>query len=757
MEADTTAPAGSLNINSGAAAVNTTAVTLNLSATDAVGVTGYRVANGSDASGATTVNVTSKTSYSANISFTLTSGEGTKTVAVQYRDAAGNWSDNYTDTIIYDTTAPAGSLNINSGAVATKTRSVTLNLSATDAVGVTGYRVANGTSASGATTVNVTSTTSYSADISFTLSTGNGTKTVAVQYRDAAGNWSDNYTDTIILDAVVPTISLAAYAPDPTTDNTPSYNGTAADTLTDIVDIEYRIDSGGTWTDVDSFTPGLSVSFTFTTSDLTDGNHTIYVRAYDAVGNVSTTPSDTLTVDTTAPAGSLNINSGAAAVNTTAVTLNLSATDAVGVTGYRVANGSDASGATTVNVTSTTSYSANISFTLSTGEGTKTVAVQYRDAAGNWSTTVSDALTVGTSPTITSQPSSATKIIGESVTFSVTASGTVPLGYQWRKGGTIIPGATSSSHTIQSVAPGDTGSYDVVVNNAFGSVTSNSVTLTIIKIVTIVSVTSATGTYGGTVNLSATLTSGGLGVIGKTINFTLNGVGVGIAVTNSSGIATLTDVSLSGIDAGSYPTGFGASFAGDSNYDSSNGTASLTITPAPLTTTAVRNSPAGSYTVTPGGLSSDNYSKTFVNRILNIIANDKSKVSGAPLTASYSNSVLGYNETELTGTILFAYNTSGSSSIGPYATIPDGLSSDNYRITFINGILNIIPVPIPSIEPAAPLIIITSTTSLQAIGMVTFKGLNSFIPVSGASALIVGIIVLVLSIIRKRPESYKYV
>ena len=152
VEADITAPAGSLNINSGAVAVNTTAVTLNLLATDAVGVTGYRVANGSDASGAATTNVTGTTSYSANISWTLPSGEETKTVAVQYRDAAGNWSGNYTDTIILETTAPAGSLNINSGAVATDARSVTLNLLATDAVGVTGYRVANGSDASGAAT-----------------------------------------------------------------------------------------------------------------------------------------------------------------------------------------------------------------------------------------------------------------------------------------------------------------------------------------------------------------------------------------------------------------------------------------------------------------------------------------------------------------------------------------------------------------------------------------------------------------------------
>jgi len=87
----------------------------------------------------------------------------------------------------------------------------------------------------------------------------------------------------------------------------------------------------------------------------------------------------------------------------------------------------------------------------------------------------------------------------------------------------------------------------------------------------------ASGTYGGTVDLSATLTSNGSPVSGKTINFTLNGTPVGNAITNSSGVATKTAVSLYGIYPGIYPSGVGASFAGDSFYSPSSGTASLTV------------------------------------------------------------------------------------------------------------------------------------------------------------------------------------
>jgi len=96
---------------------------------------------------------------------------------------------------------------------------------------------------------------------------------------------------------------------------------------------------------------------------------------------------------------------------------------------------------------------------------------------------------------------------------------------------------------------------------------------------------SATGTYGGTSTLSATLTAGAVGVSGKTINFTVNGNAAGSASTNASGVATVSNVSLSGINAGTYASGVGASFAGDSSYASSSGVNSLTIGKANQTIT----------------------------------------------------------------------------------------------------------------------------------------------------------------------------
>ena len=103
---DGTAPTGTVAIDGNAAYTSSTSVDVDLAATDAVGVTSYRVANGSDCSAAAWVAVSATTSLAQTILHTLQSGEGTKTVCAQYRDAAGNVSATATDTIVLDTLAP---------------------------------------------------------------------------------------------------------------------------------------------------------------------------------------------------------------------------------------------------------------------------------------------------------------------------------------------------------------------------------------------------------------------------------------------------------------------------------------------------------------------------------------------------------------------------------------------------------------------------------------------------------------------------
>jgi len=78
---------------------------------------------------------------------------------------------------------------------------------------------------------------------------------------------------------------------------------------------------------------------------------------------------------------------------------------------------------------------------------------------------------------ITAQPQSLAVNAYDIASFSVTATGTPPLTYQWSFDGTNIPGATSSILTISNVVQTNVGSYAVVVTNVFGSTNSSPATL----------------------------------------------------------------------------------------------------------------------------------------------------------------------------------------------------------------------------------------------------------------------------------------
>ena len=98
------------------------------------------------------------------------------------------------------------------------------------------------------------------------------------------------------------------------------------------------------------------------------------------------------------------------------------------------------------------------------------------DGVALWGSKVA-AAAVDATPVITAQPTSQTAVLGKAVTLSVAATGTPAPTYQWRKGGSNIVGATSSTLTIENVAATDAGNYTVVVTNRAGSVTSAAVEL----------------------------------------------------------------------------------------------------------------------------------------------------------------------------------------------------------------------------------------------------------------------------------------
>ena len=80
-------------------------------------------------------------------------------------------------------------------------------------------------------------------------------------------------------------------------------------------------------------------------------------------------------------------------------------------------------------------------------------------------------------PSITNQPTSRTAPTGSNATFTVGASGTAPLAYQWYfNTNTLLSGQTGVSLTLSNVQSNDAGSYTVIVTNSYGSATSAAAT-----------------------------------------------------------------------------------------------------------------------------------------------------------------------------------------------------------------------------------------------------------------------------------------
>src|SRR5213592_259979 len=136
-------------------------------------------------------------------------------------------------------------------------------------------------------------------------------------------------------------------------------------------------------------------------------------------------------------------------------------------------NGANITGATSA------SYTTPITTTADSGSA---FAVVVTNTAGTV-TSAAATLTVtaaAVAPTITTQPANQTVTAGQTATFTVVAAGTAPLTYQWQKNGANLTGATSASYTTQVTTTTDSGStFDVVVTNTAGTVTSAAATLTV--------------------------------------------------------------------------------------------------------------------------------------------------------------------------------------------------------------------------------------------------------------------------------------
>jgi polygalacturonase/PKD repeat protein len=195
----------------------------------------------------------------------------------------------------------------------------------------------------------------------------------------------------------------------------------------------------------------------------------------------------------------------------------------------------------------------NSTFTI-TNTGTSDAggySVLVSNAYGSATSAVAQLTVAVNGPSITNQPQDLTVIPGQSATFSVGASGSFPLTYQWYYNtNSIITNATSDTLTLTNVQPGDAGTYSVVASNPVASVTSSYALLTVNTDPAAPVFISEPAPLAVKVGNSASFTAAAVGTQPITYQWNVNNVPITNATSATSTTLLLTNVQTT--DAGSY-------------------------------------------------------------------------------------------------------------------------------------------------------------------------------------------------------------
>jgi len=363
--------------------------------------------------------------------------------------------------VMVDTYAPQVlSVIINSGGSYTNSTSVNLTtIAATDNSSVKmRFKNAGG---------NWTEWQDFAASRSWTLSSNDGSKTVYYQAKDVANNTATEVSDGITLDTTVPSVnmSITGVGDTPSTHSnnvsvTLAITGTDATSGVEYMKISnYITFSGATWVEYNT-----SKAWSLASGD---GTKTVYIKVKDRAGKESNSFSNNITLDTTSPSSlTISIESGQSYVNTTSVTLSLSATNA---TSMMVSNYANFSGGVWE------SYSTSKNTSLIDGNGTRTVYFKAKDTAGNVATAVNDSITLDqAAPQISSVSSTGVSQTSATITWTTDEASTTYVEY----GTTTSYGSnttlnstkvTSHSDTITDLFSGTTYHYRVKSRDTAGN------------------------------------------------------------------------------------------------------------------------------------------------------------------------------------------------------------------------------------------------------------------------------------------------
>ncbi len=296
-----------------------------------------------------------------------------------------------------------------------------------------------------------------------------------------------------------------------------------------------------------------------------DSDSVFTVTVTNAAGSVTSTPA-TLTVTTApivvTPPANQTVTAGQSA------TFSVTATGTGPLTYQWFKGGAPIGGATA------SSYTTPATVVADSGS---LFTVTVSNAAG--SVTAGPAtLTVTTAPVITTPPANQTVTAGQTATFSVVATGTGPLTYQWSKGGVPIVGATSSTYTTPPTVAGDSGSvFTVTVTNSSGTVTSSPATLTV-NTAPVVVTPPANQTVNAGQTATFSVTASGTGPL------TYQWFKGGAAIAGATASTYTTPATVSG-DSGSLFTVTVTNAGGSAT----GGPATLTVNTAPVITTPPAN------------------------------------------------------------------------------------------------------------------------------------------------------------------------
>jgi len=240
-----------------------------------------------------------------------------------------------------------------------------------------------------------------------------------------------------------------------------------------------------------------------------------------------------------------------------------------------------------------------------------------------------DTTSPGTPPSITEPPSSAATVTGRQVTFSVTATGAPTLRYQWAKDDVDILGALTSTLTLYSPEPSDSGQYTVTITNPDGKIKSSAAALTVTPALQFTNAVSVVADAAGNLFVSdrddhclwkvspakvVTLLAGGKGIAGS-----VDGPGSDARFRNPGGLALDPAGNLLVADTGNHTI---RRVAPDGTVTTLAGAAGLPGSTNAVGTLARFNAPFGIAVVSSGSVYGGAYIADTQNHTIRLLATD---------------------------------------------------------------------------------------------------------------------------------------